>query len=236
MKKLRIHYFQHVAFEGLGSIEEWASHAGHSLTGTRFFESVRFPEISDFDWLIVMGGSMSVHDEEQYPWLSDEKRYIRRTIDEGKTVLGICLGSQLISAALGASVYKNKEVEIGWFDIEFTPYAQSDNLFSDMGSRLKVFHWHGDTFDLPENAIHIAFSEGCRNQAFIYKGNVLALQFHLEPTPYSLQQMFENCRSGLSAGKYVQTEKEILSRKQLPESSRKVLFTFLDKLAEQSSK
>jgi len=233
MKKLRIHYFQHVPHEGLGSIEEWISLSGHSLTNTKFFESDRLPEISDIDWLIVMGGTMSVHDEEQFPWLSDEKQFIRQAVDAGKTVLGICLGSQLISAALGARVYQNKEKEIGWFDIELTPFAQSGNLFFDMGSRLKVFHWHGDTFDLPENAIHLASSAGCKNQAFIYKGKVLALQFHLEPTLDSLLEMIERGRSGLTAGKYVQTEKEILKNKQLIESNRKALFILLTRLAGQ---
>jgi GMP synthase-like glutamine amidotransferase len=232
MKKLRIHYFQHVAFEGLGSIEEWISVSGHSLTSSRFFESAVFPEISDIDWLIIMGGPMSVHDEEHFPWLAKEKKFIRQAVDAGKTVLGICLGSQLISAALGARVYKNKEKEIGWFDIELTPLAQSGNLFFDMGSRLKVFHWHGDTFDLPENAIRLASSAGCKNQAFIYKDKVLALQFHLEPTRTSLQDMIERGRRELTTGKYVQTEMEILNNNQLVELCRNILFTLLCRLAE----
>lgn len=232
VNKLRIHYFQHVAFEGLGSIEEWISVSGHSLTSTRFFEKATFPEISDFDWLIVMGGSMSVHDEEQYAWLADEKKFIRQAIDAGKKVIGICLGSQLVSVALGAKVYKNKEKEIGWFDIELDHDAQSANLFSGMGRRLKVFHWHGDTFDLPEHAIHIAFSDGTRNQAYIYNGKVVAMQFHLELTLSSLQQMIDNGRNELLKGKYVQTEKEILARIQLIESNRKILFKLLDRMSE----
>jgi GMP synthase-like glutamine amidotransferase len=233
LKKLRIHYFQHVSHEGLGSIEEWASSSGHSLTSTRFFESAGLPEISDLDWLIVMGGPMSVNDEEQFPWLADEKKFIRQAIDKGKTVLGICLGSQLVSAALGARVYKNAEKEIGWFDIELTPFAQSDNLFFEMESRLKVFHWHGDTFDLPENAIRLASSAGCKNQAYIYKDRVLALQFHLEPTWDLLLEMIEGGREELSTGKYVQTEKELLKNKQLIEINRKILFVLLTRLAEQ---
>ena len=232
MKKLRIHYFQHVPFEGLGSIEEWISLSGHSLTSTRFFERTKLPDLADIDWLIVMGGGMGVHDEEQFPWLADEKKFIRQAIDAGKIIIGICLGSQLISEALGARVYKNKEKEIGWFDIELTP-AQSDSLFFDLGSRMKVFHWHGDTFDLPENAIHLAFSRGTRNQAYIYKSKVLAMQFHLETTLNSLQQLIENCRNELTAGKYIQTEEEILSNKQLIESNKKVLFKLLKRLAEQ---
>jgi GMP synthase (glutamine-hydrolysing) len=233
MEKLRIHYFQHVAFESLGSIEEWISLSGHSLTSTRFFERAKLPEIADIDWLIVMGGGMSVHDEEQFPWLADEKEFIRQAIGAGKIVTGICLGSQLVSEALGARVYQNKDKEIGWFDIELTCFAKSNNLFFDMEDRTKVFHWHGDTFDLPENAIHLAFSSGTRNQAYIYNRKVLAMQFHLETTLNSLQQLIENCRNELTAGKYIQTEKEILTNKQLIESNKKVLFKILERLAEQ---
>jgi len=233
MKKLRIHYFQHVIHEGLGSIEEWIALNGHSLTATKFFEGERLPEISDIDWLIVMGGPMNVDDEEQFPWLADEKKFIRQVIDNGKTVLGICLGSQLVSSALGARVYRNREKEIGWFDIELTPVAQSGKLFFGMGGRIKVFHWHGDTFDLPENAIHLAYSEACKNQAFIFKEKVLALQFHLEPTWDSLLEMTERGRHELMAGKYIQTEKEVLKNKNLIESNKEILFTILNRLTEQ---
>ena len=102
-----------------------------------------------------------------------------------------------------------------------------------MEDRTKVFHWHGDTFDLPENAIHLAFSRGTRNQAYIYNRKVLAMQFHLEPTLDSLQQMIDHGRDELSKGKYVQTEKEIIANKQLIESNKKVLFKLLERLAEQ---
>ena len=233
MKKLRIHYFQHVPFEGLGSIEEWISLSGHSLTATRFFESAIFPDISDIDWLIVMGGPMSANDEIQYPWLSAEKKFIRKAIDEGKTVLGICLGSQLVSAALGAKVYQNEEKEIGWFDIELTCFAKSDKLFFDMDDKLKVFQWHGDTFDIPEKAVHLAFSKGCKNQAYSYKDKVLALQFHLEPTQNSLRQMVDAGRDELKSARYVQTEQELLRYDQLIESSREILFTLLNRMAQQ---
>jgi len=233
MKKFRIHYFQHVPFEGLGSIGEWISMNGHSLTVTKLFENADFPEISDIDWLIVMGGQMNVYDEEQFPWLKDEKRFIRQAIDAGKTVLGICLGSQLVSSALGAKVYKNRENEIGWFDIELTSLAQSGNLFFDMGSRIKVFHWHGDTFDLPVNAILLASSDCTKNQAYVYKNKVLALQFHLEPTLDSLMEMIEGGRDEITTGEYVQTEKEVLKNKRLIEPGRKILFTLLTRLAEQ---
>jgi GMP synthase (glutamine-hydrolysing) len=180
-----------------------------------------------------MGGPMNVDDEEQFPWLADEKKFIRQVIDNGKTVLGICLGSQLVSSALGARVYRNREKEIGWFDIELTPVAQLGKLFFGMGGRIKVFHWHGDTFDLPENAIYLAYSEACKNQAYIYKDKVLALQFHLEPTWDSLLEMTERGRNELMAGKYIQTEKELLKNKNLIESNKEILFTILNRLTEQ---
>lgn len=235
MKKLRIHYFQHVLHEGLGSIEEWASLSGHSLTATKFYENVRLPEISDIDWLIIMGGPMNVNDERQFPWLADEKKFIRQAIDGGKTVLGICLGSQLISAALGARVYKNDENEIGWFDVELTCFAKSNSLVFDMADKIEVFHWHGDTFDLPENAIHLAYSKACKNQAYIYKDKVLALQFHLEETLNSLEQMIENGRKELTTGKFIQSDKKILMNRKLLDSNRIILFVLLTRLAEQEN-
>ena len=233
MKKLRIHYLQHVVYEGLGSIDDWISSSDHTLTCTKFFERIDLPLLSDFDWLIIMGGGMSVNDEKQYPWLADEKKFIRQAIDAGKTVLGICLGSQLVSSALGAKVYRNDEKEIGWFDIDFKPIALSGKLFSGYGDKLKVFHWHGDTFDIPQNAVLLASSEACRNQAYIYNNRVLALQFHLEPTIESLNKMIDAGREELKKGRFVQTETEILSNKRLIETNRKFLFELLDKLAEQ---
>ena len=233
MKKLRIHYFQHVAHEGIGSIEEWIKTEGHSMTATRFFNGEQLPELNDLDWLIIMGGPMNVNDEKDYPWLAAEKKFIRQAIDAGKTVLGICLGSQLVSDALGAKVYKNKEKEIGWFNIELTHSAQSEDLFSDMDSRLKVFHWHGDTFDLPENAIHLASSVACKNQAYVYNDKVLALQFHLEPTKKSLLDML---KGGIEEqpGRFVQSEKKILENLDLIDQGKKNLFKILQRLAEKS--
>lgn len=230
MKKLRIHYFQHVPWEGLGSIEEWIKANGHFLTVTKFYQCYGLPQVSDIDWLIIMGGPMNVNDEDQYKWLPDEKKFIKRAIDTGKIVLGICLGSQLISSVLGAKIYKNKEKEIGWFDIELSK-AANGKMFSGFESPLKVFHWHGDTFDLPENAIHMASSEACKNQAYSYKDKVLALQFHLESTDDSLRDMLERGRMDLSEGKFVQTETEILDNKYLIEMNRKYMFNLLDKMA-----
>ena len=231
MKKLRIHYLQHVEHEGLGIIEEWISSAGHSVTATRFFESSDLPETADFDWLIVMGGSMSVQDEKEYPWLMEEKKFIKKAIDAGKTVLGICLGSQLVSDALGAKVYRNQEKEIGWYDIEPTCFAKTSKLLYDMALRTTVFHWHGDTFDLPDGAIHLAYSKACKNQAYLYMGRVLALQFHLEPTKEWIREMVESGADELVAGRYVQTGEDILKNIDLVDSNKEILFNLLNRLS-----
>jgi GMP synthase-like glutamine amidotransferase len=229
MNKLNIHYFQHVPFEDPGSIIEWASSNGHNLTSTKFYGTIVYPELTDIDWLIIMGGPMSVNDEDKFPWLAEEKRYIRRAIDSGKTVLGICLGSQLISNALGASVYRNAETEIGWYDVTLQPAAKSSGLFGHLDERWKVFHWHGDTFDLPEGAIHLAGSAGCRNQAYLYGTRVLALQFHPEPTVSLLQKMVDNGQDELIPGKYIMTSREELINESLAESVKKGLFILLDR-------
>jgi len=114
MPHLRIHYLQHVSFEGLGSIAEWVTSNGHELTSTQFFINSYLPEPADIDWLIIMGGPMGVYDEDKYEWLTAEKQFIKKAIDAGKTVIGICLGAQLIAKVLGAKVYPNQKRAIGW--------------------------------------------------------------------------------------------------------------------------
>lgn len=110
---MRVHHLQHVPFEGLSSIESILKEKGHQLSATHLYDDQSLPSINDIDWLIVMGGPMGIYDEESYPWLSAEKRFIKEAINSGKIVLGICLGAQLIADALGARIYKNEHREIG---------------------------------------------------------------------------------------------------------------------------
>jgi GMP synthase-like glutamine amidotransferase len=206
---MRAHYLQHVAFEGPGSIEPWLAAAGYGITGTRLFESARLPAVNDVDLLVVMGGPMSVNDEDDFPWLAAEKRFIRDAIRSGKPVLGVCLGAQLIASALGARVYPNSEKEIGWFPVRRVPSAGKPVFrFPDSAD---VFHWHGETFDLPPEAILLASSEGCAHQAFQLGRAVIGLQFHLESTPDSVRDIVAHCRPELRPARYVQTEREILA-------------------------
>lgn len=186
-----------------------AKHA--TLSATKFYGDITFPSIHDIDWLIIMGGPMSVNDEQTYPWLRAEKKFIAEAIADGKNVLGVCLGAQLIASALGAKVYPNRDREIGWFPLESLVQRENIRLKKYFPSQLEVFHWHGETFDLPAHAVHLARSEGCNNQAFCIGERVLGLQFHLEATPRAIKSLTEQCQNDLVPGRYVQTAAEMLA-------------------------
>jgi GMP synthase-like glutamine amidotransferase len=206
---MRIHYFQHVPVEGLGSIGRWIRDRGYHLTGTRLYQNDPVPHIEGTDLLIVMGGPMGVHDEDRFPWLAVEKRLIEKAVSRGKAVLGICLGAQLIADVLGAEVYPNRTREIGWFPIELTEAGRSSPLFGFLPDRLEVFHWHGDTFDLPAGAVHIARSEACIHQAFVYNERIIGLQFHLESTIEGVEALIENCSGELADSRYIQAPSQL---------------------------
>jgi GMP synthase-like glutamine amidotransferase len=207
---MRAHYLQHVPFEGLGSIGPWLKSSGYRTTTTKFYESTSLPNPDQFDLLIVMGGPMSVNEEDRFPWLRTEKQFIRHTIESGKAVLGICLGAQLIASALGEAVYPNRRKEIGWFPIKGIPH-QLETTFHFPPS-MEAFHWHGETFDLPDGAVLLATSEACKNQAFQFGPAVIGLQFHLETTPESAQAIVTHCREELLPSKFVQPEAVILDQ------------------------
>lgn len=206
---MRAHYLQHVPFEGLGSIAGWLEKSGYDISRTQFFGDWELPRIEDIDMLIVMGGPMSVNDDSEYTWLVAEKEFIKQAVIAGKPVLGICLGAQLIANAMGGQVTQNKVKEIGWFPVEAVK-SESDSVFH-FPDIAEVFHWHGETFELPEGAVQIARSKGCENQAFQIGNNVIGLQFHLETTPDSARAIIEDCRGELVEGEYIQPESEILS-------------------------
>ncbi len=233
MKNLRIHTFMHVPFEGLGCIEPWTSANNHSVSYTRFYETHQLPGIDDIDWLIVMGGPMGVYDESVYPWLVEEKSFIKQAIERNKTVLGICLGSQLIAGVLGAKVHPNKQKEIGWFEITLSETAKRHPLFENFENHFPVFHWHGDTYELPTGSTRLISSEVCLNQAFLYKENVLGLQFHFEATEQTLKEMVENGKQELVQSATVQSAEQILSQTENIEANNKKMFQILDYLANQ---
>ena len=203
---MRTHVFQHVSFEGLGHIAPWLLRSGFPVSFTRFFESPALPDPDTVDFLVILGGPMGVHDETAFPWLAEEKTFIRRFLATGKPALGICLGAQLIANALGARVRRNPEKEIGWFPVEGIP--PRDPAAFRFPPSAHVFHWHGDTFDLPPGAVLLARSQACETQAFQI-GSAIGLQFHLETTPESARALIDHARAELLPGPYVQSEAEL---------------------------
>jgi GMP synthase-like glutamine amidotransferase len=206
---MKISLIQHVAFEGPGRILPWCLEKGHDLQRILLYNGEAPPSPQDYDMLIVMGGPMSANDEPLYPWLKTEKRAIAEAITGGKKVLGICLGAQLLAHVLGSRVYANAHKEIGWYPIQWTRAGRASRLFSAESDRLQVFHWHGETFDLPAGCEHLAFSEACQQQAFSYDQRVVGLQFHIEMGAEEVQAMIEHGRHELVAAPYIDTEKEL---------------------------
>jgi GMP synthase-like glutamine amidotransferase len=226
---MRIHSLEHEPFEGLANIEVWAKKKGHSITRTLLFNNEELPDISDFDWLFIMGGSMNIYEEEKYPWLKEEKKFIAQAIADHKILLGICLGSQLIADVLGGKVNKNKFKEIGWFPVSLTREARDSSIFSSLPGTFTAFHWHGDTFKIPYGSARIAQSEGCVNQAFEC-GRAIGLQFHLEYSKKSIDLMFRNCSDELMDGKYIQKQDEIISQISNVHKIKEILNTLLDNM------
>lgn len=179
MKKLLV--LQHVQHEILGTLNPLLKRAGFRI---RYVNFARHPDaqpkFEGYDGLVILGGPMGVYDTSQFPHLDTELRLIDEALRRNLPVLGICLGSQLIAKALGARVFKNNHKEIGWYDISPTEHSGNDPLFNEFEQEEKIFQWHGDTFDMPAGAVHLAYSELCMHQAFRYGANIYGFQFHLE--------------------------------------------------------
>jgi GMP synthase (glutamine-hydrolysing) len=177
------------------------------------YKNEKLPDIRSFDYLIIMGGPMGVYEEEKYPWLKKEKKFIKNAIVKNKKILGICLGAQLLAECLGGKVFKNKYKEIGWFPVVLTQAAKHSYVFKNIPTKFVTFHWHNDTFTLPRWCKHIAYSKACKNQAFIYKNNIIGLQFHPEITKDGLRSFLLNCKQKIIKDKYVQNKEKLSGNK-----------------------
>jgi GMP synthase-like glutamine amidotransferase len=230
---MRLRYCQHVDFEGLGTIGLWAKDRGHDVAATRLFEGEALPSPDAYDFLVVMGGPMNIYEEEKHPWLATEKDGLKKALDAGKPILGVCLGAQLLADALGAKVTKNAEPEIGWWHVTLTPEAAQVDVLKGMPETFKAYHWHGDSFDIPTGAVHIAQSEACENQGFAYDGRVIGLQFHLETSPSDMLRLIKNCRQEiLPDRKYVMPEKRMHELRPNFNIIKDINYAFLDRIAE----
>ena len=179
MKKLLV--LQHVPHEILGTLNPLLKSAGFRIRYVNFGRHPDAePSLDGYHGLVILGGPMSVNDSARLPHLNTEMKLIEEAMKRDLPILGICLGAQLIATTLGARVYPNKEKEIGWYDVSPTKDAERDSLLGAFRGTERIFQWHGETFDIPHNANHLASSLLCSNQAFRYGTKVYGLQFHLE--------------------------------------------------------
>lgn len=226
---MNICVIQHVYYETPGLIQNWIKENGYYCHIVEVGKNIYYPKVENFDALIVMGGPMSVNDENIHPWLAEEKEVINNFIQSGKKVIGVCLGSQLVSSVLGANVKRNKTLEIGWLPIS----VNNNNLpvkYQDVFPEEFVsFHWHGDTFELPEGAMSFAGSKTTPNQGYIYK-NVVAFQFHMEVTPWMVKQLVEKHSSDLNTNiESVQSQSDIIENLHHIKQNKIILYNFLNK-------
>jgi GMP synthase-like glutamine amidotransferase len=224
---MNVHSLEHQSYEGPGKIGDWAAARGHALTRTALYAGEAPPPLTDFDLLVIMGGSMNIYEHRNHPWLVAEKRFIGEAIAAGKPILGICLGAQLLADALGGRVFQNAEKEIGWWPLRVFDRSAP---FATFPETLTVMHWHGDTFSLPPGARRVAESDACTEQAFVFGDRVVGLQFHLEQGPVAVSDLATACGAELVPARYVQSREQLLASQPDLAPCEAALFGLLDAL------
>ena len=189
MKKALV--IMHVESEGPGTLGEFLQSYGFRLQTVKLHKEEKLPRsVQQFDAIVSMGGHMSVRDEALYPFLKDEKEFLRKAIDKNIPILGICLGAQMIAHACGAAVEPANEKKVGWKNVFVTGEGRKDILFQGLPDILQVFQWHEDTFEMPHGGTLLATGKECPHQAFRYR-NAYGFQFHIEVTENILTEWFE---------------------------------------------
>jgi GMP synthase-like glutamine amidotransferase len=179
---MRLLVLQHIACEHPGVFTEVIAERGVEATAVALDEGEPLPDWREFDAALAMGGPMGAGDDRDHPWLAGERELIAAMVAAGRPVLGVCLGAQLLAAALGGRVMPCERPEVGLLEVELTEEGRADPLFAGLGRALVSLQWHGDTFELPEGAVRLARSADVANQAFRAGERAYGVQFHLEVT------------------------------------------------------
>ena len=229
---MRIVCLTHVPFEGPGEIAAWAAARGHSFEILPLYDQEAVHP-GEFEMLVVMGGPMSVDEEAIHPWLAAEKRLVKVALESGGSVLGVCLGAQILAQVLGAQVMRAEETEIGWYPVTQTPSGVGSRVFGVLPGRFDALHWHGATFETPPGCPRLASSAATVNQAFEYDdGRAVGLQFHLELAREPLAVLIQNASRDLrSEGPWISSPAETLAGTERFIRSRDMLFALLDAMA-----
>jgi len=232
---MRIYCLQHSRVGSETYMPVWAVEKGHDLTTSVVPHAPSLPDLHDLDCLAVLGGPMSAWEEKRHPWLTSEKRLLEALIEAGKPVLGICLGAQLVADVLGAGTYAGDHKEIGWHRVEASAESRAHPVGKVLPDAFESFLWHGDSFDIPDGAVHIARSAAFESQAFIWN-RVLALQFHLEVTPDWVRWIAARDAAELMDTGFVQSLETILGKPDaLYRANNAIMERLLDRWLEQAS-
>ncbi len=228
---MRIQIFQHVPFEGPGTIAPFFHAQGiHQVHITHFYRDEQPLSTTVYDFLVIMGGPMGVHDESRFSWMTREKRAIEEALAQEKRVLGICLGAQMIAHVAGAQVGPLGYREIGWHPVSTRRDWQA-GVFGDLfPERFVPLHWHGDTFDLPPTALALGSSDACRQQGFALGQRVVGLQFHLEFNASSIRRLCRNASDELASPGFVQSEEEMLAQAWRFDDCHQMMSTLLQRM------
>ncbi|MDD3472398.1 MAG: type 1 glutamine amidotransferase [Syntrophaceae bacterium] len=182
---------QHLESEGVGTLGDFLKSKDWELDFARLYEGCQLSAKNGmYDLVVSMGGTMNVYEEEKYPFLADETKFLREKIERGTTVLGVCLGAQMMAKAMGAQVVKSPAKEVGWGEVFLNNEGLSDKLFAGIKNPLKVFQWHGDMFHVPESGVLLGYSELCPHQAFRINRSY-GFQFHIEADAGLLSAWFD---------------------------------------------
>ncbi|MCJ7457420.1 MAG: type 1 glutamine amidotransferase [candidate division Zixibacteria bacterium] len=223
---MKVLIIQNCKTEGIGLYEEYLKEKGIDYYVFPAYSGKRFPSIKQFDAFIAGGAPISAYELHKYRFLSNEWRYLKKVIQLNKPYLGICFGGQLLARLLGAKVSRNPVMEIGGYEVKLTPDGKKNRFFKGFPNRFPVFHWHGDTFDIPKGAKLLVQGIDCKNQAFSYK-NTLALQFHLEVTSQDVSIWADKYRNDLKRV-YKTKQKVVKESKTREKKMKRLAFLLLD--------
>lgn len=228
---MKFHLLEHEDFDLCGNLARWADERSCSVSRTRVHRRDPWPDPADFDWLVILGGTMCAFDETGSPWLRSEKAFLARTLAADKTVLGICFGAQLLAEALGGRVFRNPHPEIGWKPVTLTPASQKSFLFQDVPDAFTSFIWHNDHFSLSSACAPLAFSDAAPYQAFTaLNRRAVGLQFHPEFTAGQIKTLLRQFAHQLVPSPHVSPLDEILAETDRRPDPYPLLETLLDNM------
>ena len=224
----------HADHVGAGTTSAWAASRGYMWTSIDLSAGEELPEDpSGFDCIIVTGGPMGVYDADTYPWIHDELSFVRRAIDRRVPLFGLCLGGQLLAAALGADVHRHDHHEIGWWPVRLTAAARDLHCWSHMPDEFTAMMWHGDTFHLPPDAIHLASSAGCARQGFATAdGRVIGVQYHPEFDMTDVRRLLDVNELPHTSTQWVSSVEDIRRGHEHADTGRTLWWEMLDRFLE----